>query len=78
MEQHYEITSTLGLLTLAAYVSKDVLVDHLWKERPTELANFICPSTGKRPGQKVGVGGRGEEHMGDFRDGIGNVNEENT
>jgi hypothetical protein len=45
-------------LTLAAYVSKDGLVDHHWKERPIELANFICPITGKRQGQKVGVGGR--------------------
>jgi hypothetical protein len=39
------------------------------------LANFICPSTGKRQGQEVGVG---EEGMGDFWDSIGNVNEENT
>ena len=30
-EQHYELTSTLELLTLAAYVSKDGLVGHHWK-----------------------------------------------
>ena len=33
MEQ-YELTSTPELLTLAAYVSKDGLVGHHWKERP--------------------------------------------
>jgi hypothetical protein len=42
---------------LAAYVSKDGLVGHQWKERPIGLANFICPSTGERQGQKGGVGG---------------------
>ena len=57
VEQRYELTSTPELLTLAAYVSKDGLVDHHWKERPIELANFICPITGKRQGQKGGVGG---------------------
>jgi hypothetical protein len=48
---------TLELLTLAAYVSKDGLVGYHWKERPIGLANFICPSTGERQGQKGGVGG---------------------
>ena len=55
--QHYELTSTLELLTLAAYVSKDGLVGHHWKERPIRHANFICPSTGECQGQKVGMGG---------------------
>ena len=55
--QHYELTSTPELLTLAAYVSKDGLVGHHWKERPIGLANLICPSTGERQGQKVGVSG---------------------
>ena len=45
MEQQYELTSTPELLSLAAYVSKDGLVGHHWKERPIGLANFICPST---------------------------------
>jgi hypothetical protein len=44
-------------LSLAAYVSKDGLVGHHWKERPIGLANFICPSTGERQGQKGGVSG---------------------
>jgi hypothetical protein len=44
-------------LTLAAYVSKDGLVGHHWKERPIGHTNFICPSTGERQGQKGGVGG---------------------
>jgi hypothetical protein len=57
VEQHYELTSTPELLTLAAYVSKDGLVGHHWKERPTRLANFTCPSSGERQGQKVGMGG---------------------
>jgi hypothetical protein len=39
-------------LTLAAYISKDGLVGHHWKERP-------CPSTGEHQGQKVGMGGEG-------------------
>jgi hypothetical protein len=57
VQQHYELTSTPELLTLAAYVSKDGLVGHLWKERPIGHANFICLSTGECQGQKVGVGG---------------------
>jgi hypothetical protein len=56
VEQHYEQTSTSKLWTLAAYVSKDGLVGHHWKERPTGHTNFICPSTGERQGQKNGNG----------------------
>jgi hypothetical protein len=52
MEEHYELTSTPELLTLAAYVSKNGLVGHHWKERPIGYTNFICPSTGARQGQK--------------------------
>jgi hypothetical protein len=57
VEQHYELTSTPELLTLAAYVSKDGLVGHHCKERPIGQANFICRSTGERQGQKMGMGG---------------------
>jgi hypothetical protein len=57
MQQQYELTSTPELLSLAAYVSKDGLVGHHWKERPIVHANFICPSSGKRQGQNKGVGG---------------------
>jgi hypothetical protein len=57
VEQHYELTSTPELLTLAAYESKDGLVGHQWKERPIGFANFISPSTGERQGQKVGESG---------------------
>ena len=80
VEQQYQLSSTPDLLSLAAYVSKDGLVGHNWEERPFDHANFICPSTGERQGQKVGVGGQGSgwEGMGDFWDNIGNVNEENT
>jgi hypothetical protein len=59
VEQHYELTSTPELLTLAAYVSKDGLVRHHWKERPIGLANFICPSTGEWAGPKRGSRGLG-------------------
>ena len=62
-------------MSLAAYVSDDGLVSHQWKERPIGRANFICLSTGERQGQEVGVGG---EHVGDFWESIGNVNEINT
>jgi hypothetical protein len=80
MEQHYELTSTPELLTLATYVSKDGLVGHHWKERPIGHTNFICPSTGERQGQKNENGVRevGEEGMGAFWDSIGNFIEENT
>jgi hypothetical protein len=47
------------LLSLAAYVSKDGLVGHHWKERPIGHVNFICLSIGERQGQEVGVGGWG-------------------
>jgi hypothetical protein len=57
MEQQYELTSTLEVLSLAAYISKDGLVSHHWKESPLVLAKFICPSTGERQGQKGGVDG---------------------
>jgi hypothetical protein len=56
-EQHYELTSTPELLTLAAYVSKDDLVGHHWKEMPIGQANVICSSTGECHGQKMGMGG---------------------
>jgi hypothetical protein len=49
----------LELVSLAAYVSKDGLVCHQWKEKPIGLANFICLSTGEHQGQEVGVGGKG-------------------
>jgi hypothetical protein len=57
VEQHYELTSTPELLTLAANVSKDDLVGHHWKERPIGHANCICPNTGERQGQKKNENG---------------------
>ena len=85
MEQQYELTSTPPeLVSLAAYVSEDGLVGHQWKETPLGLANVICPSTGEHQGQEVGVrhiksGGEWVgEHVGDFWDSIGNLNEINT
>jgi hypothetical protein len=63
VEQHYELTSTPELLTLAAYVSKDGLVGHHCKERPIGLANFCAPVQGNARAKKWywvgrGVGGR--------------------
>jgi hypothetical protein len=81
VEQHYELTNTRELLTLAAYVSKDGLVGHHCKERPIGLANFICPSIGNpraKTGEWVGSGLGGGLGMADFWDSIENVNEENT
>ena len=46
-----------ALWTLSAYVSKDGLVGHQWKERPIGLANFICRGM---PGPKIGSGWVGE------------------
>jgi hypothetical protein len=79
VEQHYELTSTPELLTLAAYVSKDGLVGHHWKERPIGHANCICPSTGECQGQKNGNGWVGKYRRGNggLWDSIGNVIEEN-
>ena len=73
VEQQYELPSTPELLSLAAYVSEDGLVGHHWEERPLGLADFICPSTGERQGQEVGVGGQRSgagEGIGDFQDSI--------
>jgi hypothetical protein len=80
VEQHYELTSTPELLTLAAYVSEDGLVCHQWKDMPIGLTKFICLSTGECQRQEVGVGVGGEwgKWVGDFWDSIGNVNEENN
>jgi hypothetical protein len=39
---------------LAAYEAEDGLLSHHWEERPLDLANFICPSTGKTPGPRSG------------------------
>jgi hypothetical protein len=80
VEQHYELTSTTELLTLAAYVSKDGRVGHHWKERPIDQANFICPSTGDTRAKNGNgwVGEWGGEGVGDFWDSIGNIIEENT
>ena len=44
-------------MSLAAYVVEDGLVGHHREERPLDIANFICLSTGELRGQEVGVGG---------------------
>jgi hypothetical protein len=47
-------------MSLAAYVAEDGLNGNQWGERPLGLENFICPSTGERQGQEVGMGELGE------------------
>jgi hypothetical protein len=66
VEQHYELTSTPELLTLAAYVSKECLVSHHWKERPLDTQTLYAPVQGNARAKKgewvgrgVGVGGYG-------------------
>jgi hypothetical protein len=54
----------LELVSLAAYVSEVDLAGHQWKERPIDLANFICLSTGEHQGQEVGGGGGWGEGFG--------------
>jgi hypothetical protein len=76
----YQLGHLLELLTLAAYISKDGLVGHHWKERPIGLANYM-PQYRGTPGSKRGSGWAGEwgwVGMGDFWYSIGNVNELNT
>jgi hypothetical protein len=80
VEQHYELISTPELLTLAAYVSKDVLV-HTGKRGPLDMQTLYAPVQGNARAKKWEWVGRGVgwgEGMGDFWDSIGNVNEENT
>ena len=57
--QHYELTSTLELLTLAAYVSKDGLVSHHWKEA-LWTCKLYMPQYRGMPGPKRGSGWVGE------------------
>jgi hypothetical protein len=63
VQQHYELTSTPELLSLAEYVSKDGLVGHHWKERPMDTQTLYAPVQGNTRAKKWewvgrGVGGR--------------------
>jgi hypothetical protein len=78
VEQHYELTSTPELLTLAAYVSKDGLVGHHWKKRPIGLAKFILQGNARAKRGSGWVGEWGWVGMGDFWYSIGNVNDLNA
>jgi hypothetical protein len=82
VEQQYELTSTLELLTLAAYVSKDGLLGHQLGHQwsPLVVQTLYASVQGNTRAKKwewvcgecVGEG------MGEFWDSIGNVNEINT
>ena len=80
MEQQYELTSTPELMSLAAYVAEDGLVSHHWEERPLVLRRSYAPvqvNTRARKQEWVGWGAGHGEGIGNFRDSICNVNEEN-
>jgi hypothetical protein len=55
--RHSDLNSYPGALDSSCICIKNGLVGHHWKERLTGQANFICPSTGERQGQKMGMGG---------------------
>jgi hypothetical protein len=66
VEPHYQLTSTLELLTLAPYVSKDGLVAITGKRGPLDLQTLYAPVQGNARAKKgewvgrgVGVGGYG-------------------
>jgi hypothetical protein len=67
VDQHYELTSTPELLTLAAYVSKDGLVSAITGKRgPLDTQTLYAPVQGNARAKKgewvgrgVGVGGYG-------------------
>jgi hypothetical protein len=61
VEQQYELTSTLELLSLAAYVSKDGLVGHHCKEGPLDLQALYAPVQGNARAKKGEWEGRGLE-----------------
>jgi hypothetical protein len=52
VEQHYELTSTLELLTLAAYVSEDGLVGIIGKRGPLDLQTLYAPVQGNARAKK--------------------------
>jgi hypothetical protein len=78
--QHYELTSTPELLSLAAYVSQDGLVALTGKRGPLDRQTLYAPVEGNTRAKKWEWVGRGVwgEGIGDFWDSIGNVIEENT
>jgi hypothetical protein len=81
VEQHYELTSTPELLTLAAYVSKDGLIRPSLEREAHWTCKLYMPQYRGMPGPKKKNGnelvGKWGEGMGDFWDSIGNVIEEN-
>jgi hypothetical protein len=57
--EHYELTSTLELLTLAAYVSKDGLVISSLEREAHWTCKLYMPQYRGMPGPKIGSGGGG-------------------
>jgi hypothetical protein len=64
-------------VSLAAYVSEDDLVVHLWKEIALVLQTLYASVQGKARAKKWEWGGEEWGWLGDFWGSIGNVNEEN-
>jgi hypothetical protein len=59
VEQQYELSSTLELLSLAAYESKDGLVGHHAKRGPLDLQTLYAPVQGNARAKKGEWVGRG-------------------
>ena len=78
VEQHYELSSTPELLTLAAYVSKDAQSAITGKRGPLDLQTLYAPVQGNARANKWEWVGRGVGGMGDFWDSIGNVIQKNA
>jgi hypothetical protein len=82
VEQQYELPSTPHtpeLVSLAAYVSEDGLVDHQCKRGPLVVQTLSASVQGNARAKKwEWVGEHVGERVGDFWDSIGNVNEINT
>jgi hypothetical protein len=60
-------------MSLAAYIAKDGLVSHHWKERPLVLQRLYAPVQGNARSRKrewVGWGAGCREGIVDFRDSI--------
>jgi hypothetical protein len=66
VEQHYEITSTPELLTLAAYVSKDTY----GKRGPLDMQTVYAPVQGNARAKKKK---NGNEWVGKWRGGYGGL-----
>jgi hypothetical protein len=64
VEQHYDLISTPRTRVSSYICSRRWTSQPSLRREAPFLANFICPSTGERQGQEVGVVWVGEEGRG--------------